>query len=70
MQVKGITEENDVACVLQTVLETMKILRYRDNVFHPTSMELRKIAERYGSRTVYGNWISIPKIQPIILGQR
>ncbi|MGB9671688.1 MAG: phosphoenolpyruvate carboxykinase [Candidatus Bathyarchaeales archaeon] len=56
MQLKSVTEENDVECVLQTVLETMKILRYRDNVFHPTPVELRKIAERYGARTVYGNY--------------
>ncbi|MEM3577972.1 MAG: phosphoenolpyruvate carboxykinase [Candidatus Bathyarchaeia archaeon] len=56
MQVNSIMEENDVERVLQTVLETMKILRYRDNVFYPAPMELRKIAERYGVRTVYGNY--------------
>jgi phosphoenolpyruvate carboxykinase (ATP) len=55
MQVQNIVE-NDVEYLLQTVLETMKDLRHRDNVFHPTPMELRKMAERYGIRTVYGNY--------------
>ena len=34
----------------------MKSLREADNVVHPTSQELRRTAEYYGVRTVYGNY--------------
>jgi len=55
MQVQNVAE-SDVEHLLQTVLDFMRGLRQRDNVSYPTPTELRKTAERYGSRTVYGNY--------------
>ena len=49
-------KEYDVKSMLQKVLDTMKSLRHADNVEHPKSGELRRTAERYGVRTVYGNY--------------
>jgi len=46
----------DVETLLESVLNTMKSLRYGDNVAHPKPQELRRIAEKYGVRTVYGNY--------------
>ncbi len=46
----------DVKTLLQTVLDNMKKLRHAENVAHPTPKELRQTAERYGVRTVYGNY--------------
>jgi queuine/archaeosine tRNA-ribosyltransferase len=46
----------DVATLLQTVLDTMKTLRYAENVLYPNPRELEQTAERYGVRTVYGNY--------------
>jgi len=48
--------EYDVKKLLQEVLNTMKRLRHADNVAHPTPTELRRTAEQYGVRTVYGNY--------------
>ena len=48
--------EYDVGVLLQTVLETMRSLRHAENVSHPSPTELRRTAERYGARTVYGNY--------------
>lgn len=48
--------EYDVGVLLQTVLETMRSLRDAENVYHPSPTELRRTAERYGARTVYGNY--------------
>ena len=48
--------EYDVKALLQTVLDTMKTLRHNDNVAYPNPIELRRTAERYGVRTVYGNY--------------
>lgn len=48
--------EYDVDVLLQTVLETMRSLRHAENVAHPSPAELRRTAERYGVRTVYGNY--------------
>ena len=45
-----------VKALLQTVLDTMKTLRHNDNVAYPNPIELRRTAERYGVRTVYGNY--------------
>jgi phosphoenolpyruvate carboxykinase (ATP) len=42
--------------LLQTVLDTMKNLRLAENVAYPNPKELRQTAERYGTRTVYGNY--------------
>jgi len=42
--------------LLQTVLDVMKSLRLAENVVFPNSKELRQTAERYGARTVYGNY--------------
>ena len=49
-------KEYDVKPILQTVLDTMKSLRHADNVEHTKSGELRRTAEKYGVRTVYGNY--------------
>jgi len=46
----------DVTALLQTVLDTMKTLRHAENVVYPNPKELRQTAERYGVRTVYGNY--------------
>jgi len=46
----------DVNALLQTVLDTMKNLRDADNVAYPTPEALRRTAEGYGVRTVYGNY--------------
>lgn len=48
--------EYDVKALLQTVLDSMKTLRHNDNVAYPNPIELRRTAERYGVRTVYGNY--------------
>lgn len=48
--------EYDVKGLLQTVLDVMKRLRYAENVACPKSRELKRAAERYGVRTVYGNY--------------
>lgn len=48
--------EYDVKALLQTVLDTIKTLRHNDNVAYPNPIELRRTAERYGVRTVYGNY--------------
>src|SRR4030065_175543 len=45
-----------VCLVAQTVLDTMKSLRQADNVEHPGAKDLRRTAERFGVRTVYGNY--------------
>ncbi|MCK4478226.1 phosphoenolpyruvate carboxykinase [Candidatus Bathyarchaeota archaeon] len=46
----------DVKTLLQTVLDTMESLCHDDNVAHPTMGELKRKAEKYGVRTVYGNY--------------
>jgi phosphoenolpyruvate carboxykinase (ATP) len=46
----------DAAILLQTVLDTMKTLRHAENVVYPNTKELEQTAERYGVRTVYGNY--------------
>ncbi len=48
--------EYDMEVLLQTVSETMRSLRDAENVARPSPMELRRTAERYGVRTVYGNY--------------
>jgi len=48
--------EYNVKTLVQTVLETMKSLRHADNVAYPNPIELKLTAERYGVRTVYGNY--------------
>ncbi|MDH5481974.1 MAG: phosphoenolpyruvate carboxykinase [Candidatus Bathyarchaeota archaeon] len=48
--------EYDMNTLLQTVLATVKSLRNADNVAHPAPKELKQTAERYGVRTVYGNY--------------
>jgi phosphoenolpyruvate carboxykinase (ATP) len=53
------TKENvqyNVNALLKTVLNFMKSLRHAENVAHPEPKELRLTAERYGTRTVYGNY--------------
>jgi len=49
-------KEYDVESLLQTVFDTMKRLRHADNVEHPEPGELRRTAEQFGVRTVYGNY--------------
>jgi phosphoenolpyruvate carboxykinase (ATP) len=46
----------DVKTLLQTVLKTMKSLRHSDSVSYPNTEDLKRTAERYGVRTVYGNY--------------
>jgi phosphoenolpyruvate carboxykinase (ATP) len=48
--------EYDVKTLLQTVLKTMKSLRHSDSVSYPNTEDLKRTAERYGVRTVYGNY--------------
>ena len=48
--------EYDVKSLLKKVLDTMKNLRHADNVEHPGAKDLRRTAERFGVRTVYGNY--------------
>jgi phosphoenolpyruvate carboxykinase (ATP) len=48
--------EYDGKALLQTVLDTMKSLRLTENVTYQNPKELRQKAERYGVRTVYGNY--------------
>lgn len=55
MQIQG-NIEYDVKTLLQAVLKTMKNLRHSDNVSYPNIGELKRTAERYGVRTVYGNY--------------
>jgi len=53
------TQENvqcDMNSLLESVLDFLKSLHHADNVAHPDSEELRSTAERYGARTVYGNY--------------
>jgi len=50
------TVEYDVEKLLREVLNTVKKLRRADNVAYPTPGELRRTAEGYGVRTVYGNY--------------
>jgi len=50
------TIEYDMNELLQTVMDTVKDLRDSDNVVHLSSKEIRRAAERYGVRTVYGNY--------------
>lgn len=50
------TVKYDVKILLKTILDTMKQLRHADNVAYPNPKELRQTAERYGVRTVYGNY--------------
>jgi len=50
------TIEYDVKTLLHTVLDTMKRLRHADSVAYPTPQELKRTAEQYGVRTVYGNY--------------
>jgi len=42
--------------LLQTILDTMKSLHQAANVTYPMPTELRRTAEQYGIRTVYGNY--------------
>ncbi|NWG10478.1 phosphoenolpyruvate carboxykinase [Candidatus Bathyarchaeota archaeon] len=46
----------DTDALFKSILETMKSLHNAENVAHPFPEELRLSAERYGSRTVYGNY--------------
>ncbi len=46
----------DVECLQRTVLDTMRRLLHADNVARPATGELKRTAERYGVRTVYGNY--------------
>ena len=46
----------DMAVLLQTVLDTMQTLRHAENAAYPNPKELGQTAERYGVRTVYGNY--------------
>ncbi len=52
--------QEDIGCdakaLVQTVLDAMKTLRLAENVAYPNPKELRQTAERYGVRTVYGNY--------------
>jgi phosphoenolpyruvate carboxykinase (ATP) len=48
--------EYDVKTLLKTVLETVKNLYDAENVARPSPLELRRTAEQYGVRTVYGNY--------------
>lgn len=48
--------EYNMDALLESVLNFMKTLYYAENVAHPTSKELRLTAEKYGTRTVYGNY--------------
>ncbi|MGQ9551897.1 MAG: phosphoenolpyruvate carboxykinase [Candidatus Bathycorpusculaceae bacterium] len=48
--------EYDVKALLRTVSDTMKSLQSAENVTFPSPLELRRTAERYGVRTVYGNY--------------
>jgi len=50
------TIEYDMKILLQMVLNTMKSLRHADNVAYPIPGELKRTAEHYGARTVYGNY--------------
>jgi len=38
------------------ILDFVKNLRAADNVAHPSAEELNRMAERFGVRTVYGNY--------------
>lgn len=38
------------------ILDFVKNLRAADNVAHPSAEELKRMAERFGVRTVYGNY--------------
>jgi phosphoenolpyruvate carboxykinase (ATP) len=55
--------EYDVEKLLREVLDTVKRLRYADNVDHPTPAKLRKTAEQYGVRTVYGNYNFVSSVK-------
>jgi phosphoenolpyruvate carboxykinase (ATP) len=55
MQIQESVEYN-MKALLQTVLDTMKSLCFAENVLYPNPKELRQKAERYGARTVYGNY--------------
>jgi len=55
MQIQQIMEYN-IKMLPQTVLDTIKSLYHAGNVTHPSPSELRRIAEQYGVRTVYGNY--------------
>jgi phosphoenolpyruvate carboxykinase (ATP) len=55
MQTQEETRESTDS-TLKSVLDTMKTLRGAENVPYPSSNELRLAAERYGTRTVYGNY--------------
>ena len=60
------TQENvqyDMNSLLESVLDFMKSLHHADNVAHPDSEELRSTAERYGVRTVYGNYNFVSTIK-------
>jgi phosphoenolpyruvate carboxykinase (ATP) len=46
----------DMTVLLQTVSDTMQTLRHAENVAYPNPKELAQTAERYGVRTVYGNY--------------
>ena len=53
----------DVNALLETVLNFVKSLHHAKNVTHPESKELRLAAERYGTRTVYGNYNFVSTIK-------
>jgi len=60
------TQENvqyDMNSLLESVLDFMKSLHHADNVAHPDSEGLRSTAERYGVRTVYGNYNFVSTIK-------
>lgn len=62
MQIQENIEYN-VKDLLQTVLDTMKRLYYAENVACPKTRELKRAAERYGVRTVYGNYNFISAVK-------
>lgn len=62
MQIQESIECN-VEGLLQTVLDTMNRLRYAENVACPKTTEIKRAAERYGVRTVYGNYNFISAVR-------
>lgn len=55
MQVQG-SIQYDLKCLQRTVLDTVRGLFHADNVARPAAGELKRMAERHGVRTVYGNY--------------
>lgn len=55
--------EYDLKVPFQKVLEFIETLRVADNVIHPASEELRREAEKFGVKTVYGNYNFVSAIK-------